>query len=197
MIKKQVAVSPQSLKKEFLRKIIHISIAFLPVIAGWNYIFAVVLLSSGILFYTLNEAARVNGRKTIISMVTNLASRPYETGFVFGPVTLGLGALTALLYYPDPAATVAIYALAFGDGFASLAGKFFNRKTIPAVREKTLAGSFACFTAVLISSNFVLGNFQIALIAALTATILELLPSGDFDNIIIPVGTGMIINLLT
>jgi dolichol kinase len=35
--------------------------------------------------------------------------------------------MLSLLLYPDPAASIAIYALAFGDGLASLVGKLVGR----------------------------------------------------------------------
>jgi dolichol kinase len=191
------ALPVQSFRKELTRKVIHITIALIPTIAGWNFIAAVVFLSSGILFYTINETARLNGRAGgFISRLTVMAARPVEKGFVWGPITLGLGALAALLYYPSPAATVAIYALAFGDGIASIAGKFLGRKSGMRIGEKTLVGSVACFIAVFISSYAVLKNLHLSLIAAASATILELIPIRDADNLIIPLGTGLIITLL-
>jgi phytol kinase len=191
------AIPRQSFRKEITRKIIHISIALVPTLANWNLIVAVALLSTGIIFYAVNETARLNGRSGgFISRLTVIASRPVENGFVWGPITLGLGALAALLYYPSPAATVAIYALAFGDGIASVAGKFLGRKAIIRIGEKTLVGSISCFIAVLVSAYVVLSDLRLALIAAATATILELIPVRDADNLIIPLGTGLILTLL-
>ena len=191
------AIPRQSFRKEITRKVIHISIALVPTLANWNFIVAVVLLSAGIIFYAVNETARLNGRSGgFISRLTVIAARPVENGFVWGPITLGLGALAALLYYPSPAATVAIYALAFGDGIASIAGKFLGRRSTIRIGEKTLVGSISCFIAVLVSAFVVLSDLRLALIAAATATILELIPVRDADNLLIPLGTGLILTLL-
>ena len=192
-----VAMTGQTIRKELVRKSIHITIALVPVLAGINFLITVLMLSTGILIYVVNETARISGRSGgFISRLTILASRPAEHGFVWGPVTLGLGALAALLYYPDPASVIAIYALAFGDGIASLVGKLWGRVRIMWLGGKTLVGSFACFLAVLLSSWFVLEDLVLALISAAVATILEMIPIKDVDNLIIPLGTGFVLSLV-
>jgi len=125
-----------------------------------------------------------------------MASRPRDIGrFVMGPVTLGLGALLALLLYPSPVAAIAIYALAFGDGFASLIGRFFGRHRPAFLNGKSLEGSFACFTATFIAAYAVSGNVRIALTAAFTAMLVEALPVQDYDNLVLPVTVGMAVQL--
>ncbi|PIE04910.1 MAG: phosphatidate cytidylyltransferase [Spirochaetales bacterium] len=187
----------QTLRKELVRKTLHISIALVPLLARFNFVFTVLCLSVGSLFYIVNELARLNGHaRGFISSVTMMAARPMEKGFIWGPVTLALGAMSALIYYPHPAASVAIYAVAFGDGLASLAGKFWRRKNITLPTGKTLIGSITCFLAVLISSLFVLNQILPALAAAATATLLETLPLKDGDNLVIPLGTGLLIFMI-
>ena len=194
---RDLALPAYSFRKELTRKVIHVTIALVPLMAKWNFVFTVVFLSTGILFYVVNETGRISGRnRGFVSRLTEMASRSVEQGFVWGPVTLGLGALAALLYYPSPASAVAIYALAFGDGIASVAGKFLARRGSVRIGDKTLIGSIFCFLAVLISSYAVLRDIQLALIASFTATVLELLPIKDVDNLIIPLGTGLVITLL-
>jgi phytol kinase len=100
--------------------------------------------------------------------------------------------MLSLLLYPSTAAAIAIYALAFGDGFASLAGKLFRSPTIPFTRNKTLAGTSACFLAVFLATWKLTGRLSVALIIAVGATTLELIPIRDFDNMILPVGTGFV-----
>lgn len=192
-----LAYAGQTIRKELFRKSIHITIALVPTFARINFPLTVLLLSTGILFYVANETARVNGKTNgLISRMTVLASRMGEDGFVWGPVTLGLGALAALLYYPEPAAVVAIYALAFGDGIASLVGKLFGNSRILLFGRKSIPGSVACFSAVFVSSWLVLDDIFIALASAATATLLEMIPIKDIDNLIIPLGTGLVVTLL-
>ena len=181
------------LKTEIVRKSIHFLIALIPSMAAMNRPFTVVILMIGTLGYTFMEYLRLSGIKVpVISSMTNMASRPRDVGrFVMGPVTLGLGALLALLLYPSPVAAIAIYALAFGDGFASLVGKFFGKWRPSFLYGKSVEGSLACFTAVLVSAYAVSGNMYIAIVAALTAMVVEALPLGDYDNITLPVTVGL------
>jgi dolichol kinase len=108
---------------------------------------------------------------------------------------LGLGALLALLLYPSPAASIAIYALAFGDGFASLIGKIFGRCRPDFMLGKSIEGSLACFGAVFVTAYGVSRSFKAAVIAAVTATLVEALPLKDYDNIALPISVGFVVQL--
>ncbi len=174
-------------------------IALAPTIAAFDKGAATILLALGTLSYAYAESARLRGfHIRIISTLTVLAARDRDLGrFVLGPVTLGLGAMLSLLLYPDPAASIAIYALAFGDGFASLVGRLLG-KTRPAfLFGKSLEGSAACFVAVLIAAFKVTGDFRLSFFAALTATLVEALPLNDYDNIFLPMSVGFTVEILT
>jgi dolichol kinase len=179
---------------EIVRKALHLLIAFVPLLAGVDLSATMMLLAGGTLFYVFAERLRIEGRPVfVISDLTIIASREQDRGrFVLGPVTLGVGAMLSLLLYPSTAAAIAIYALAFGDGFASLAGKLFRSPSIPFTRNKTFAGTAACFIAVLLSTWKLTGRLSIAFSVAVAATMLELIPIRDFDNLILPVGTGFV-----
>jgi dolichol kinase len=179
-------------KSELVRKSIHFLIALSPGMAAVNYHFTVALLMLGVLGYTIMELLRLAGIKVpVVSALTSMASRPRDRGsFVMGPVTLGLGALLALLLFPSPAACIGIYALAFGDGFAGLVGKLFGRIRPAFLFGKSLEGSMACFAAVFISAYLVSHSFTVSIAAALSATTVEALPLEDYDNIALPLIVG-------
>lgn len=187
------------LKTEIVRKAIHFFIALSPSMAAINRPFTVLFLMAGTLSYVYMENLRLSGVKVpLISSLTRMASRSRDIGhFVMGPVTLGLGALLALLLYPSPAAAIAIYALALGDGFAGLVGKFFGRWRPAFLCGKSIEGSLACFAAVLISAYGVSQNFRVAFIAALTAMAVEALPLDDYDNLALPVTVGLVVQLVS
>ena len=186
------------LKTEVVRKLIHFLIALSPSMASLNRPFTVLFLMAGTLAYTYMEILRLSGVKVpIISSLTGIASRSRDLGhFVLGPVTLGLGALLALLLYPSPAASIAIYALAFGDGFASLVGKFFGRIRPAFLCGKSVEGSLACFIAVFFTAYQVSHNFGLAFIAAITAMTIEALPLGDYDNLALPMTVGFVAKMV-
>jgi phytol kinase len=188
----------EEIRIELLRKSIHLLIAFVPGIAKWNLGLAMGLLSGGILFYAACELLRVAGYHVpLVSRVTALAARRRDGDrFVLGPITLGLGALLSLLLYPDPAASIAIYALAFGDGFSSLVGKTFGRIRLPLTGGKSLEGSLTCLAAVFISSLALTGDARRSIAVAAVATLVEAAPTKDLDNIILPVAVGAFAMLL-
>jgi len=187
------------LKTEFVRKSLHFLIALTPSMAAVNRPLTVLILMAGTLSYAFMEYLRLSGVKVpVISSLTSMASRSRDIGhFVMGPVTLGLGALLALLLYPSPVAAIAIYALAFGDGFASLVGKFFGKLRPAFLCGKSIEGSLACFVAVLISAFAVSGSMYIALVAAFTATVVEAMPLEDYDNLALPVSVGLAVQLVS
>jgi dolichol kinase len=188
----------RELRTEIVRKSIHFLIALSPLMASYNRLFTMLFLMAGTLFYVYLESLRLAGiRVPVVSALTSAASRFRDRdGFVLGPVTLGLGALLALFFYPPPAAAIAIYALAFGDGLASLAGKLFGRIRPRFLFGKSLEGSSACFIAVFIAAFRVSGDPGVSFAAALTAASVEALPLEDIDNIAIPLAVGLAARLV-
>jgi dolichol kinase len=180
-------------KTEAVRKAIHFLIALSPGMATLNYPLTVLALMAGIMGYTFMELLRLSGvRIPVVSALTTMASRPRDIGvFVLGPVTLGIGALLALLLFPSPAACIGIYALAFGDGFAGLVGKLFGKIRPAFLFGKSIEGSTACFAATFVSAYLVSHNYAVSVTAAITATAVEALPLEDYDNITLPLIVGV------
>lgn len=191
---------PDELRTELIRKSVHILIAAVPsMTAFFGTAVTLGILATGILLYTTAEALRQCGRFVpIITHITQVSSRSREVDhFVLGPVTLGIGAMLAIMLYPHPAASIAVYALAFGDSAASVAGKFLGTLTIPLTGGKTLAGSLACTVAVALTVAVMLqGRVFTALTLGVAAALLEALPTRDADNLLLPVGVGLAATLI-
>jgi phytol kinase len=198
LIQHRITVSGE-LRTELIRKSVHILVATVPALVAITGTLATLLtLAAGTLVYTLAEAGRRQGHTIpIVTRITELSSRSRDLDrFILGPITLGIGAMLALLLYPHPAASIAIYALAFGDGIASVVGKLFGRLELPFTGGKTLEGSLACTTAVAVSVFLVIPSLYTAIIVALTAAFLEALPTRDADNLVLPVGVGLMVTLI-
>ena len=184
--------------QEACRKIIHCLIVFVPFIAGCSYALAYFLLSCGIALYSWSEYQRLAGRYVpVLSDIKEKAFRTRDVNhFAKAPVTLALGAMGALALYPMPAAAVAIFSLAFGDTMACLVGKSLGKTKIP-YTGKTLEGSAACFATVF-ALTFQAAGCDIAETSAvaLAATLTELLPVKDYDNLLIPLVTGLMLTVL-
>ena len=181
------------LKAELARKGLHLLIALVPTLAALNRSHTVLLLMGGVLFYTWVESLRFLGfSPPIVSSVTAAVIRKREHGrFALGPVTLGLGALLALLLFPPRVAAVAVYALAFGDSAASLVGRFLGRIHPAFMAGKSLEGSLACFAASALAGYLVFRDWKTALIAGVTSLLADMLPLEDFDNLFIPLAAGL------
>lgn len=189
---------PGELRSELARKGIHALIALVPTLAAINRSNTALFLMGGILFYTGAESLRFLGFSTpLISSITSAVLRKREQEhFALGPVTLGLGALLALLFFPPRAASVAIYALAFGDSTATLAGRFLGRIRPAFMAGKSLEGSLACFIAASTASFFVLHDWKASLVTGFLSACAEALPLEDFDNILLPLAAGLSVYFL-
>jgi len=181
-----------TIKKELFRKTIHISSAFIP----FFYFLYDQLVIIGTLFvtilYFLSEVMRFkNIRFPVITKITELASRDRDEGkIVLGPITLTLGIFLALVMFDYRTATISIFALSFGDGLASLFGKIISGPKIPFTFGKTFSGTFGSML-ILIAVFYGCGlNLNQAIIIAVFSSFVEAFPTGDFDNLIIPVATG-------
>jgi dolichol kinase len=192
---------PNRRLSEVVRKALHFLIALAPVLARYHKTYTLALLAGGTAAYAVMEILRRKGLTIpLVSSLTVFASRRRDKDrFVLGPVTLGMGAFLTLLLFPPVAAAAGIYALAFGDGTASLAGKFSGR--LPFLFGKSVEGSLACFLGTFVSAYLVSQRLEnrrhIALIAACTATVTELLPIRDWDNVIIPLATASAVQLFS
>lgn len=187
------------MQQEACRKIIHCLIVFVPFIAGYSYSLVYFLLSTGIALYSWSEYQRLAGR--YVPVLSDIKEKAFRTRdmdhFAKAPVTLALGAMGALALYPMPAAAVAVYSLAFGDTAACLVGKSIGKTKIP-YTGKTMEGSMACFATVFALAFHATGcDIAKTAAAALAATLTELLPVKDYDNLLIPLVTGLMLTALS
>ena len=144
--------------------------------------------------YFMSEVFRIQKiRIPVITKITELASRSRDEGkIVLGPITLSLGIFLALTFFDYRVAVISVFSLSFGDGVASLFGKIIGGPKIPFTFGKTFSGTFGCFITLTIVF-FTCGlQFYQALFLALFSSVIEAFPTGDFDNLIIPVATGIL-----
>lgn len=186
------------IKKEIFRKAIHLCGAFIPFLLKFYYWPIIIFLSLVSILYSISEILRAKGKNMpLISHITIFALRERdENRFALGPITLVLGIIITALIMPLNYAAAGIFALAFGDGFASLIGKCFGRVKLSHTGGKTLEGSLACFLAVSISVSILTGNLLLGILVGFFAMLIEVLPLLDLDNLLIPISTGYFLQLL-
>jgi dolichol kinase len=108
--------------------------------------------------------------------------RPEEANKVSGLIGTLLGALIAILLFGEHYKIFVLASflyLAFGDSSAALIGRAFGKHKMPT--GKSYEGSCACFIACALVGLF-LFNLWFALIGALIATLIELIPWKINDN---------------
>ena len=183
----------KGLGTELARKSMHMLIAAVPSLAAINFSNTALLLMGGILFYTWAESMRFLGFSLpVISPVTAAVLRKREQGrFALGPVTLGLGSLLSLLIFPSDVAAAAIYALAFGDSAAGVAGRFLGRFRPAFLAGKSLEGSLACFSVASLAGFMVFHEWKIAIAVGFGSMLADALPIKDFDNLLLPLTAGL------
>ena len=181
-----------TIKAELIRKGIHNLIALAPWLAGMNRPHTALLLMGGVFFYALVESLRFVGfSPPLTSSLTKSVLREREEGrFALGPVTLGLGALLAIVLFPPQAAAVGIYALAFGDSAATLTGKFLGRIRPAFLAGKSLEGSLACFAVAALACFLVFRDWRIAIATGIVSMVVEAFSIRDFDNLLLPLAAG-------
>ena len=152
-----------------------------------------------------------NDTRSIRSALAEASLNGHRFGLVYYAISWTL--LAFLLFDHRLIASIAILAMAYGDGMGGLIGRRYGRRKL--LGKKTLEGSSAVLvfttTAILAVIAFYgllssLGWFpdhQIPLTLAFTVAVLtglyvsfvELVTPGEFDNLVIPLSVGIILLL--
>lgn len=191
---------PRSLpsKNDLIREIIHASGFFVPVVASLVGVFPVALMICVVsMFYLISELSRMNRKNLpVISAITRNAVSPAERyEFAAAPLYFAIGVFLTLLLFPAPLNGAAVGIFTLGDSTASLFGRLISKKPLPFNKGKTLGGSFSGFFFAFLAGAFFVSPF-LALIGAAVAMAIESLPLPVNDNILIPLGTGLVLLLL-
>jgi uncharacterized protein (TIGR00297 family) len=153
-------------------------------------------------------AAAVIGNWLILHRIVGRSIARHERGWDAGIVLYPLAVLILILVFRHDLhiAGTAWALLAFGDGFATPAGKAIGGPRLPWNRDKTWAGFFgfiaAGFPAALLVSWFLtdqpttIARWLIVFLATIAAAITESLPAGVDDNVTIPLAAGFTLWLL-
>jgi len=181
-----------TMKTELIRKGIHSLIALAPWLADMNRSHTALFLMGGVFFYALVEGLRFVGfSPPLTSSVTRSVLREREEGcLALGPVTLGLGALLAIILFPPQAAAAGIYALAFADSAATLTGRFFGRIRPAFLAGKSIEGSLACFAVAALACFWVFRDWRVAVATGIVSMLVEAFSIRDFDNLLLPLAAG-------
>lgn len=182
---------------ELYRKIWHISFIWAP-IAYYFFIdrtWGIILAAIFLVFFIILDVLRI----FVIKRGNEIAFKHFwwlirerERHGVNAAVYFSLAALICAFFFEKRVTVLAITLLCLGDPIAALVGTKYGTIRI---LNKSLEGSVACFVACFVA-GLVLFNFVIALAAALTATLFELISSRINDNLSVPIFSGLTVTLL-
>lgn len=186
-----ITLQGAAIRHEAFRKAIHSCSIVIPVLAALSRPLTLWLVGLVTAAYLCSELLRLMGlAMPIFSSVTWRAMRPAEPrGVVAGPFLFGLGIWLTVALFEPAAAAVGVLVLAIGDSAASLLGKAFGATTLPYNPGKTLLGSLSLFAVgVLIAIFYV--SVPWALLVGAVASLVESLPLGPSDNLLLPLATA-------
>lgn len=193
----RVGITPQwlSVRHEVFRKGVHICAVLVPLIADWSRTFSLWLVGGVTALFLASELARLWGTAApFISAVTWRAMRPSEArGVAMGPVLFGAGIWLTLFVFPQKAAFAGILILAAGDTAASLVGRAFGQTLLPHNPGKTVIGSLSLFAVGVIIAIFYV-PLPWAILVGAVATLVESLPVGAYDNLLLPLSVAAVIS---
>ncbi|HEB29951.1 MAG TPA: hypothetical protein ENI15_03630 [Spirochaetes bacterium] len=173
-------------KRELFRKGVHTMGCVFPFIAVTNRMLATYILTGAIAIYVLSELFRYRGLYLpLFSIITKKARRYTEKeGIIIGPILLALGILISFRFFDFDVYLPAILIVSISDSLSSLLGLRFGKTRIFKLKTRTVVGSGAFFISSLVILLLTV-PVQIALPAAVIATLLELIPMYNLDNLVI------------
>ncbi len=184
------------IKNEIVRKAIHLSNAIIPL--GYYHFFndkidMIIVLSGFLIFCFFIEIYRKNNNKlsAFFSNWFEFMMRDKEKkGEITGATWVFAGALFSILLVPDPFNIISLLFLSFGDTFAAIIGMKF-----PYIKlgKKTLSGSLSGFLICIIVGLLIdlSITYEIIILGAFMAMLIELLPLPLNDNVSIPIFSGL------
>lgn len=159
-----------------------------------------VILSAGTVIFVALDIARLRTPALNSQFSARFAPlmRQKEYNRLTGSSYFLIGSLIAALAFPAYTAAAAILFLSLGDSAATAIGLWRGRTRL---RGKSLEGHLACFTVCLAVGGVFWGLSYLPLPAAVAgaaaATLLEALPLAINDNVAIPVGSGLVMALVS
>ncbi|MFQ6678141.1 MAG: diacylglycerol/polyprenol kinase family protein [Fidelibacterota bacterium] len=179
---------------ELLRKLIHlfnllIPICYLTVVPD-RVEMTVAMAAFALVFILIDFARlRIPRVKDIFHQLFNFMMRKHELeGKITGATWAFIISVPVIYFFPKEIAVLSLVFMSVGDTAASIMGQTFGKRFIG---SKSLEGTLSCFGAcMIVILVFNIVPFYVGLSGAVSAAIFEVLPVNIDDNILIPIGSG-------
>lgn len=150
------------------------------------------------LFYWAVEALASSGSKIpyLYDLIQSCKREERKDRIDPGPFYLAAGIGIPFIFFQPAAAQIGLIHVCLADAAASIIPYYLPASWhIPYASKKSLTGSASFFVIAFLGTLFFLNWWQALLIAAV-GTILESLPPRDIDNLTVPLGVALVVNLL-
>lgn len=181
------------------RKVVHVMVSFSWVIMYKYLGFTIHSIIPPISFVIINY---ISVKKDTFSMM-ELHNEKKNYGTVYYALSfLILGLITLFNNKFIIPYGIGVFCMAFGDGFAAVVGRFFEKYNIKLINNKTLAGSITSFilsmlVVIIINCIFNVGYSVLSIfLIGLSSSILELISPKGTDNLTVPILVAVISYIL-
>ena len=182
---------------ELLRKSIHLSGLVLPVIYFFldkpTMLILIGVLTGLALTVELMKWLSPRFSEFFFQIFAALLRTHERKGAMTGATYYLISAFLCIFLFAKTLAIVCIFFMILGDLAAALVGKKWGKTKL--LGKKSLEGSAACFVVCVLIALVKL-NPLIAVIGALVATIVELIPVPIDDNLTVPLVSGAVMHFL-
>lgn len=185
---------------ETIRKVVHIGVGNVILLAWWLHIPSWLGIGASVLFSAI---ALLSYRLPILPVINTVGRQSLGTFFY----AVSFAVLIACFWSTQPQyAVLGVLTMTWGDGLAALVGHRFGRHPFKVLgMQKSWEGTLAMWLASYLVSLLVLWATQgaglptwtVPLVIATAATILEAFSVLGIDNLTVPLGSAAIAFLLT
>lgn len=182
---------------EIKRKLFHLIGLAIPIgyyLVGDKSTSLIILITVTAVYFGIEVLRRIDSRfEKLFLLNFSDIMRPEEQKTITATGYYLISSVLTIALFGRTVAILSLLFLILGDSIAAIIGKSLGRIKIS---SKTLEGSLACF--IMCSFIAMLGRLSsgIALAGAFTATVVEFISVGSYDNFTIPLASGFVMQLL-
>lgn len=183
---------------EIFRKLIHLGAIAIPI--GYHFLGIGVVIPVLALCLTTSlclDYIRIFGNRKsrhFIRRYMGIMIRPSEKRDFIGASYILSGSILTILLFDKPIAIAAISFIVIGDTAGAIIGRIWGKVRF---RDKSLEGSVSFLVACLLAGIVIPAiPFWVKIVGAITATIVEAITLHIDDNLIVPVTSGAIMQVI-
>ena len=187
-----------SILGEVFRKLIHLGAIAIPVVYYFfGFKLTIIFLSVALSFSLVLDYIRIFGHeksRAFVHKYLGIMIRAKEKKTFIGATYILTGSIITIVLFDKSIAMAGIAFIVVGDTAGAIIGRLWGRVRF---RTKSLEGSISFFLACCVVAIFIPGiPFWIKVVGAFTATIVEAITFYIDDNLIVPVTSAAIMQII-